>query len=243
MAHYRFERRVTQGQPVAGIDEAGRGPLAGPVAAAAVILDPANLPRGLDDSKQLDHETRERLAGVIMARAIAVSVAFASVEEIDRLNIRVATHLAMRRAAQALVVPPKWILVDGNDCPKGLPCGAETIVDGDAKSMSIAAASIMAKVMRDRLMRRLAVAHPHYGFERHFGYATPAHRRRSICTGPASCTAAPSRRCANDNCRFPSPDKNRNAPTRVRAAGIVRPNPLCRSGHAKPDPESTSNFN
>ena len=96
MAHYRFERRIATGQPVAGIDEAGRGPLAGPVAAAAVILDPKNLPRGLDDSKQLDHATRERLADVIMTRAVAVSVAFASVVEIDRLNIRRATHLAMR---------------------------------------------------------------------------------------------------------------------------------------------------
>lgn len=184
MAHYRFERRAASGRPVAGIDEAGRGPLAGPVAAAAVILDPKNLPRGLDDSKQLDHETRERLADIIMTRAVAVSVAFASVVEIDRLNIRRATHLAMRRAANALVVKPGWILVDGNDCPDGLPCDAETIVEGDAKSMSIAAASIMAKVMRDRLMRRLALAYPYYGFDRHFGYATPAHRQALDTHGP-----------------------------------------------------------
>ncbi len=186
MAHYRFERRAKAGAPVAGIDEAGRGPLAGPVAAAAVILDPAKLPRGLDDSKQLDHATREALAGVIMKRAIAVSVAFASVNEIDRWNIRVATHLAMRRAAHALVVSPVWILVDGNDCPAGLPCGAETIVDGDAKSMSIAAASIIAKVMRDRLMRRMSLGHPQYGFERHFGYATPAHREALEMHGPCA---------------------------------------------------------
>ena len=183
MVHYRFERRIAAG-PVAGIDEAGRGPLAGPVSAAAVILDPNNLPRGLDDSKQLDHATRERLAPIIMERAIAVSVAFASVEEVDRHNIRIATHLAMRRAAHALVVPPSWILVDGNDCPKGLPCEAQTIIDGDAKSMSIAAASIIAKVMRDRLMRRLATRHPAYGFERHFGYATPAHRAALNLHGP-----------------------------------------------------------
>ena len=186
MAHYRFERRAAAQAPVAGIDEAGRGPLAGPVAAAAVILDPANLPRGLDDSKQLDHETREALAAILMKRAVAVSVAFASVAEIDRFNIRGATHLAMRRAAHALVVRPGWILVDGNDCPAGLPCGAETIVDGDAKSMSIAAASIMAKVMRDRLMRRLARQHPLYGFERHFGYATPAHRAALDLHGPCA---------------------------------------------------------
>lgn len=184
MVHYRFERRAAAGLPVAGIDEAGRGPLAGPVAAAAVILDPRDLPRGLDDSKQLDRETRERLAAIIMARAVAVSVAFASIDEIERLNIRGATHLAMRRAAHALVVPPARILVDGNDCPKGLPCEAETIIDGDAKSMSIAAASIMAKVMRDRLMRRLATRHPLYGFDRHFGYATPAHRAALVLHGP-----------------------------------------------------------
>ena len=183
MAHYRFERRAAVGS-VAGIDEAGRGPLAGPVAAAAVILDPASLPRGVDDSKQLDHDTRERLAALIMKRAIAVSVAFASVDEVDRFNIRVATHLAMRRAAHALVVRPAWILVDGNDCPAGLPCEAETIIDGDAKSMSIAAASILAKVMRDRLMRRLAPRHPEYGFDRHFGYATPAHRAALDLHGP-----------------------------------------------------------
>ena len=184
MAHYRFERRVTAGAPVAGIDEAGRGPLAGPVAAAAVILDPKRLPRGLDDSKQLNHAARETLAGVIMKRALAISVAFSSVDEIDRWNIRGATHLAMRRAAHALVVVPAWILVDGNDCPAGLPCGADTIVDGDAKSMSIAAASIIAKVMRDRMMRRLAQRHPQYGFERHFGYATPAHREALGLHGP-----------------------------------------------------------
>ena len=183
MVHYRFERRIAAG-PVAGIDEAGRGPLAGPVSAAAVILDPKNLPRGLDDSKQLDHATRERLAPIIMERAIAVAVAFASVEEVDRHNIRIATHLAMRRAAHALVVSPAWILVDGNDCPKGLPCEAQTIIDGDAKSMSIAAASIIAKVMRDRLMRRLATRHPAYGFERHFGYATSAHRAALDLHGP-----------------------------------------------------------
>lgn len=183
MVHYRFERRVASG-PVCGIDEAGRGPLAGPVAAAAVILDPKNLPRGLDDSKQLDGATRERLASLVMRRALAVSVSFASVAEIDRLNIRVATHLAMRRAAHGLVLRPGWILVDGNDCPNGLPCEAQTLVDGDAKSMSIAAASIMAKVMRDRLMRRLATHHPEYGFDRHFGYATPGHRAALDRHGP-----------------------------------------------------------
>lgn len=175
MPHYRFERRIGAGRPVAGIDEAGRGPLAGPVAAAAVVLDPENLPRGLDDSKVLDHEAREKLVKAIFKRALAVSVSLGSVAEIDRLNIRGATHAAMCRAARGLVVEPIHILVDGNDCPKDLPCAAEAIVDGDARCMSIAAASIVAKVMRDRLMRRLALSHPQYGFERHFGYSTPAH--------------------------------------------------------------------
>jgi ribonuclease HII len=188
MPHYRFERRQGAGhgggRPVAGIDEAGRGPLAGPVAAAAVVLDPENLPRGLDDSKALDAATRERLADVIFAKAVAVSVCFASVAEIDRFNIRGATHLAMRRAAFGLTVQPVHILVDGNDCPKGLPCDAQALVGGDARSMSIAAASILAKVMRDRLMRRLAVAHPGYGFERHVGYGTPAHLAALDRLGP-----------------------------------------------------------
>jgi ribonuclease HII len=185
MPHYRFERRVATG-PVAGIDEAGRGPLAGPVAAAAVILDPASLPRGLDDSKALDADMRERLVDLILARAIAISVSFASVAEIERFNIRGATHLAMRRAAHGLTVRPAHILVDGNDCPNGLPCEAETLIGGDGRSMSIAAASIVAKVMRDRLMRRLGAIHPGYGFEQHFGYGTPMHLAALDRLGPCA---------------------------------------------------------
>ncbi len=186
MPHYRHERRLGVAGPVAGIDEAGRGPLAGPVAAAAVVLDPARLPRGLDDSKALTAATRERLADLILDRALAVSVAFASVEEIERLNIRGATHAAMRRAAHGLIVPPAHILVDGNDCPKGLPCAALALVGGDARSLSIAAASIVAKVMRDRLMTRLARHHPEYGFDRHFGYGTPAHLAALDRHGPCA---------------------------------------------------------
>lgn len=186
MPHYRHERRLGAGGPVAGIDEAGRGPLAGPVAAAAVILDPANLPRGLDDSKALSPAERERLADAILRSARAVSVCFASVDEIERLNIRGATHAAMRRAAHGLAVTPAHILVDGNDRPEGLPCAAEALVGGDARSLSIAAASILAKIMRDRLMRRLAVLHPDYGFDRHFGYPTPAHLAALDRHGPCA---------------------------------------------------------
>jgi ribonuclease HII len=161
--------------PVAGIDEAGRGPLAGPVAAAAVILDPCKLPRGLNDSKRLTPRERERLYEEIMLHAMAVAVAFASAPEIDRINIRQATFSAMRRALIALSVAPRHVLIDGNDLPPGLGLPAETIVKGDAAISSIAAASIVAKVTRDRLMRRLCSLYPAYRFSEHFGYGTPAH--------------------------------------------------------------------
>lgn len=174
---FRVERKLLKRDvwPVAGVDEAGRGPLAGPVAAAAVILDPRDLPRGLDDSKLLTREERERLYELIMARALAVAVGFASVAEIDSVNIRQATFIAMRRAVCALSVAPRYVLIDGNDPPPDLPCPAETIVKGDGAISSIAAASIVAKVTRDRLMRRLCARHPLYGFSQHVGYATPAH--------------------------------------------------------------------
>lgn len=174
---FRVERKLLKRDvwPVAGVDEAGRGPLAGPVAAAAVILDPRDLPRGLDDSKLLTREERERLYELIMARALAVAIGFASVAEIDSVNIRQATFKAMRRAVCALSVAPRYVLIDGNDPPPGLPCPAETIVKGDGAISSIAAASIVAKVTRDRLMRRLCAHHPLYGFGQHVGYATPAH--------------------------------------------------------------------
>ena len=170
--------------PVAGIDEAGRGPLAGPVAAAAVILDPRKLPRGVNDSKRLTPEERERLYEVIILQALAVAVAFASAAEIDRINIRQATFSAMRRALFALSVAPRHVLIDGNDLPPGLDLPAETIVKGDAASSSIAAASIIAKVTRDRLMRRLCRQYPGYRFSQHFGYATKAHLAAIAEHGP-----------------------------------------------------------
>jgi ribonuclease HII len=185
--HFRFERRlIRQAQwPAAGIDEVGRGPLAGPVAAAAIILDPDDLPAGLDDSKALTPPARDALYELILAKALAVGVAFASAREIDQINIRQATFLAMRRALAALAIRPVYALVDGNDLPPGLCCAAETIVKGDATSASIAAASIVAKVTRDRLMRRLHAQHPVYGFAEHVGYATPAHLAAIAAHGPS----------------------------------------------------------
>jgi ribonuclease HII len=170
--------------PVAGIDEAGRGPLAGPVAAAAVVLDPRALPRGLNDSKQLTAGDRDRLYKEIMLYALAVAVAFASAAEIDQINIRQATFLAMRRALFALAAAPRHVLIDGNDLPPGLSVSAETIVKGDALISSIAAASIVAKVTRDRLMRRVCSLHPAYRFSEHFGYGTPAHLAAIAKHGP-----------------------------------------------------------
>ena len=160
--------------PVAGLDEVGRGPLAGPVTAAAVILDPAHIPQGLGDSKALSSTKRERLFAEIMGSA-QVSVAHATVEEIDALNILRASHLAMQRAVAGLAIPPAHVLVDGNLIPAGLQGRAEAIVKGDAKSLSIAAASIIAKVTRDRIMVDLAQQHPGYGWEINAGYPTKQH--------------------------------------------------------------------
>lgn len=172
--------------PVAGIDEAGRGPLAGPVCAAAVILDPGRLPKGLDDSKRLEPDAREALYEIIVDKALAVGVAFASAREIDTINIRQATFLAMRRALAALAEVPAFVLIDGNDLPPCLICEGETLVKGDASSASIAAASIVAKVTRDRLMRRLCAAHPAYGFSRHVGYGTRDHLAALALHGPCA---------------------------------------------------------
>lgn len=159
---------------VCGIDEAGRGPLAGPVVAAAVILDPARPIAGLNDSKKLSEKKRVALAIEIREKAVAWAVAEATVEEIDRLNILHATFLAMQRAVAALQVPAEGALVDGNRCPK-LPIPVEAVVKGDGKIASIAAASILAKTVRDEGMLALHAQYPMYGFDRHMGYPTAAH--------------------------------------------------------------------
>ncbi|BCB20808.1 ribonuclease HII [Bosea sp. ANAM02] len=169
--------------PLVGIDEVGRGPLAGPVVAAAVILDPERVPAGLDDSKKLSAAIREELFGEIMERALAVSVASVTAAEIDAINIRQATLLAMRRAAGALPLAPLHILVDGNDPPQ-FACSCEAIIQGDGQVASIAAASIVAKVTRDRMMARLCKRYPAYGFSGHVGYGTPAHRKAITAHGP-----------------------------------------------------------
>ena len=164
--------RLTGG-PVAGIDEAGRGPLAGPVVAAAVVLDPDRIPPGIADSKTLEPEIREELFAKIVATS-KVGIGIASVTRIDRYNILNATLWAMRQAARQLDPAPRVALVDGNRPPR-LACETRCIVQGDAKCLSIAAASIIAKVTRDRIMIELGAAFPGYGFERHKGYSTPEH--------------------------------------------------------------------
>jgi ribonuclease HII len=178
MPHFRHERRLlaerTEPFFICGVDEAGRGPLAGPVVAAAVILNLRKYPRGLNDSKKLAEEDREDLYPRIMELAVAVGVGEASVGEIDLVNIRQATHLAMARAVRALNVAAHFALVDGNDAP-ALPCPCETIIKGDGASLSIAAASIIAKVTRDRMMAALHDAHPGYNWVRNKGYGTPDH--------------------------------------------------------------------
>lgn len=177
MADYSFERMaIDRGQtPVAGVDEAGRGPLAGPVVAAAVILDPACIPAGLDDSKVLSAKRREVLCAALFEVA-QVGVGIATVEEIDEINILRASHLAMCRAIEALPVPPAHVLIDGNLIPRGLLLSAEAIVKGDARSQSIAAASIVAKTRRDAIMVDLAQQHPGYGWERNAGYPSKSHK-------------------------------------------------------------------
>ncbi len=169
---------------VAGVDEAGRGPLAGPVVAAAAILDPNDPIAGLDDSKKLSAARRCALESEIKGRALHWAVASASVPEIDEINILQATLLAMQRAVAALAVTPAAALVDGNTLPR-LPCPAQAVVGGDALCAPISAASILAKQARDRIMRTLAAAHPQYGFERHKGYPTRAHiealDRHGVC--------------------------------------------------------------
>ena len=171
---YTFE--TEHGAPrvrVCGIDEAGRGPLAGPVVAGAAVIDMARLPAGLNDSKKLNHKTRERLFTELMQCA-DIGIGIASVEEIDEINILQATMLAMTRALGALKTAPAFALIDGNRIPK-FATPARAIVKGDGLVLSIAAASIAAKVTRDRMMTDIAKAHPEYGFERHMGYGTAFH--------------------------------------------------------------------
>ena len=167
---------------VAGVDEVGRGPLAGPVTAAAVILDPSRIPEGLNDSKALTAKVRDRLFDEIHATA-EVSVAHATVGEIDRLNILYASHLAMCRAVLGLARAPDVALIDGNMIPKDLSCPGVALVKGDARSVSVAAASIVAKVVRDRIMVDLAQQHPGYGWEQNAGYPTKLHREALLSLG------------------------------------------------------------
>ena len=181
---YVYEREIAGGAFFCGVDEAGRGPLAGPVCAAAVILpDGAELP-GLNDSKKLSEKRREALYGEICAQALSYGIAFASVEEIEELNIKGATYLAMSRAIEKLSPRPELALVDGNDRNE-LPVPALKIVKGDSLCASIAAASVLAKVTRDRLMLRLAEEYPQYGFEKHKGYGTAAHYAALRQYGPS----------------------------------------------------------
>ncbi len=167
---------------IAGVDEVGRGPLCGPVTAAAVILDPMNIPDGLNDSKKLTAKRREALYDLLIGCA-EVSIAHASVEEIDRINILRASHLAMERAISGLPRPPDHVLIDGNMIPRGLTTPAQTVIKGDAKSLSIAAASIIAKVCRDRIMADLAQEFPGYGWEKNAGYPTPVHLKALLNLG------------------------------------------------------------
>ena len=185
MPHYIYEARwlKTVEGPIAGVDEAGRGPLAGPVVAAAVILDRKRIPKGLNDSKQMTAEAREEAYLRILEGAVAWGVGEASVDEIDLVNIRQATHLAMARAVRALTTAANFALVDGNDAP-ALPCRCGTLVDGDAKSVSIAAASIIAKVTRDRMMRALHEQFPGYGWFTNKGYSTEEHLKALNSLGP-----------------------------------------------------------
>ncbi len=169
---------------IAGIDEAGRGPLAGAVYAAAVILpDDAFIP-GLDDSKKVSEKKREELFDIICEKAVSYSVASASEAEIDEINILNATHLAMRRAACGLSIPPDYCIIDGNSI-KGMPFPHETMVKGDAKSASVAAASILAKVSRDRYITEISKLYPEYGFDKHKGYGTKVHTEALLKYGPS----------------------------------------------------------
>lgn len=184
MPHYKLELSYTGLRHICGVDEAGRGPWAGPVVAAAVMFENRKaIPKGIDDSKKLDRAAREQLYDRIIDRAV-VGVGIGSVNEIDTLNIWKATSLAMRRAVLAMEEWPELALIDGNLVPHHLLCEARTVVKGDAISYSIAAASIIAKVTRDRIMRELHETYPLYGFDSHVGYGTPQHLNAIRTHGP-----------------------------------------------------------
>ena len=179
------KRAVRRGATiVAGVDEVGRGPLAGPVVVAAVILNRRRIPDGLNDSKQLTADDRERLHDEIMANSTAVSVVAAPTSIIMDLNILWASMWAMRRAVMTLAVTPDYVLVDGSTLPRGMPCAAEKVVGGDALSLSIAAASIVAKVTRDRMCEIMHCEEPQFGFDSHKGYSAPSHFRALETHGP-----------------------------------------------------------
>ena len=170
---------------ICGVDEAGRGPLAGPVCAAAVILPPDTEIEGLNDSKKLSEKKREALYDVICEKALAYCVAYGSLEEIEKFNILEATFLAMNRSIEGLDIKPDYALIDGNQVPKGIKIPCETVVKGDAKSSSIAAASILAKVSRDRLLLEYDAKYPEYNFKKHKGYGTKEHTDLILKYGPS----------------------------------------------------------
>ncbi|RKQ70980.1 RNase HII [Litorimonas taeanensis] len=179
---FSFERQYNG--PVCGVDEAGRGPLAGPVVAAAVILNPKTIPDGLNDSKALSEIRRELLLNnLIKDKTIFIGIGVAEPEEIDRLNILHASMIAMRRAVLNLPVAPHMALIDGNRLPPDMPCDAEAIIKGDARSLSIAAASIVAKVTRDKIMKEADIRFPGYGLAGHKGYPTKAHKAALLQIG------------------------------------------------------------
>lgn len=186
MPDYEFEKAAVNSgfSCICGVDEAGRGPLAGPVCAAAVILPAGAVIEGLDDSKKLTEKKRERLYDIIKQTAVAYSVAYGTLEEIETVNILEATYLAMNRAIEGLTVKPDFALIDGNRVPRGIKIPCETIVKGDSKSMSVAAASVLAKVTRDRLMLEYDKKYPEYNFKKHKGYGTKEHTELIKQYGP-----------------------------------------------------------
>ena len=186
MPDYEFEKAAVNSgfSCICGVDEAGRGPLAGPVCAAAVILPEGAVIEGLDDSKKLTEKKREKLYDIIKETAVAYSVAYGTLEEIETVNILEATYLAMNRAIEGLTVKPDFALIDGNRVPRGIKIPCETIVKGDSKSMSVASASVLAKVTRDRLMLEYDKKYPEYNFKKHKGYGTKEHTELIKQYGP-----------------------------------------------------------